>query len=106
MSDLSVSDFSGVDKHTALDRESVVTTTLSFLVVVGLPAAFWLSLLELANYALSLSLSNTIRLMVAGAMIGVLSMIWGAVMLCARQRRILDTEARLHRKRPEADPLS
>ena len=89
MSDISTSDFS------AIDSESVVTTTLSFLLVVGLPAAFWLSLLELANYALSLGLSNAMRLIVAGGLIGVLAMIWGGVLLCSRQRRTLETEARL-----------
>ncbi len=75
MSDILASDMPAVD---ALDRESFVITTLSFMLIVGLPAAFWLSLLELANYALSLSISNTLRLIVAGGLIGVLSMIWGA----------------------------
>ena len=91
MSDILASDMPAVD---ALDRESFVTTTLSFLLVVCLPAAFWLSLLELADYAFSFGISNTLRLIVAGGLIAVLSMIWGSVQICARQHRTLENEAR------------
>ena len=101
MSEISSSDFPAVDAHNALDRESVVTTTLSFLLVVGLPAAFWLSLVELANYALSLGLSNTMRLIVAGGLVGVLSLIWGSVLICARQHRTLEINTRLHQRRSD-----
>ena len=68
---------------------SSTTIVLSLLLIVGLPAAFWMAVLELANYALSIGLTNTGRLVVATALLGLLTLIWGSILMSARQRHAL-----------------
>lgn len=101
MTDLSA-DFVAIDAHdrevaTDADRDSFVTTLLSGLLIIGLPAVFWISVFEFANFVLSLGLSAETRLIVAGVLIGMLAMIWGFITVSARQRRSAQLEAELKR---------
>ena len=95
MTDISAFELESVAPCSLIDQESSITTLLSVLLIVGFPTCFWLSLLELANYALSLGISNATRLMVAGMLLGFLSLIWGFVVIGARQRRTLERKAAL-----------
>lgn len=85
LSEISASEYRAADTSLTCQRATLVEHVLSLLLVVGLPAAFWLAVLELANYALSLGLSATFRLIVAGVLVTVLTMIWACIIICARQ---------------------
>lgn len=92
LSEISASQYRAGDAPHALQRATLVSHALSLLLIVGLPAAFWLMLLELANYALSLGLSATFRLIVAGALVTILTVIWASIVICARQGHSLAVE--------------
>jgi len=87
------------NRGSGVEHQSGVVTALSLLLIVGLPTAFWMAVLELANYALWMGLSNTVRLAVAAALIGLLTLIWGFIMTSARQRDAFEREERLQQNR-------
>jgi hypothetical protein len=60
--------------ETSLSKAS--STALSFLLVVCLPTAFWMSLIELTNYLASFGMALTTRLIIASAMVAFLTLIW------------------------------
>lgn len=76
-----------------VQRTSAATTVLSLLLIVGLPAAFWMAVLEFANFALAIGLSNATRLTVAGTLLGLLTIIWAFFVVAARQRLMFEPEA-------------
>ena len=99
MTEMSAYQVDSVEKRgsaalSGIEHKSVVATALSLLLIVGLPTAFWMAVLELANYALWVGLSNTVRLAVAAALIGLLTLIWGFIMTSARQREASERDAR------------
>ena len=56
---------------------TVMSTVCSFLLIVCLPTLFWMSLIELAaNYIAPLGMAMTTRLIIAGVLVGLLSIIW------------------------------
>lgn len=89
MSEISATEYRSADTPLTPQRATFVEHLLSLLLVVGVPAVFWLALLELANYALSLGLSASFRMIVAGGLVAVLTMIWACIVICARQGRSL-----------------
>ena len=86
MTDISAFELDSAVSRSLVDREPNTAKLLSVLLIVGFPTCFWLALLELANYALSLGITNATRLLVAGILLGFLSLIWGFAVIRARQR--------------------
>lgn len=70
----------------------MVSNLLSALLIVGVPTAFWMGVLELANLLFALDLSLTVRFGVGGALVTVLSVVWCFAVLSARQTE--DSETR------------
>ena len=76
--------FASRDRRAEVGDNSIVTTVVSALLVVGLPAAFWISVLELANYVLAIALAPATRMAIAAVLIGLLSLIWSFILVAAR----------------------
>ena len=73
---------------------SGVTMAISLLLIAGLPTAFWMAMLELANHIWSIGLSNTVRWIVAGTLAGLLTLIWAILMTSVRSDHIRERDAR------------
>ncbi|MFT5508137.1 MAG: hypothetical protein ACI89J_001208 [Hyphomicrobiaceae bacterium] len=95
MTDISAFELDTVASRSLVDKDSGLATLLSVLLIVGFPTCFWLALLELANYALSLGISNATRLLVTGMLLSFLGLIWGFVVISTRQRRATERQAGL-----------
>jgi hypothetical protein len=91
MTEIYADAFSAREKKANADgsSETVVSTVLSALLIIGLPTTFWLVLLELVNRIFMLQLSGSVRIWVATALIGFLSLIWGFILISARQRQAM-----------------
>lgn len=89
MTDLSIADFATIDLRAAGRKQSLSATTivLTVFLIIGLPAVFWISVLELSNYAFSLGLALSDRMAIAGVLIGLLGFIWGVLFATARRRQ-------------------
>ena len=74
-----------VTSDVAAGNGTLSATILGALLIVGLPTVFWMSLIELANYVLSLGITMTTRLIVAGVLVALLSLIWGFI-VCSGQK--------------------
>ena len=74
------------------DRTSVASIVLGGLLIIGLPVTFWIGILELVNYTLSLGLSSSTRLIVAGVLIGLFSLVWRFIYISSCYRALLDSE--------------
>ncbi len=68
---------------------------LSALLIVGLPTAFWMGMIELVNVLFGLELSMTTRLTIGTALVSLLFMVWCFVVVSARQTRRAEIDARL-----------
>lgn len=95
MTDISASSFVSVDERVDSDQDTIVTSVLSALLVIGLPASFWIALIELANYALSLGIAPDTRFTIGAVIVGLLALIWCFVAVSARQRKSRQLEAQL-----------
>ena len=102
MSDISAGNFVSTNQSDSFDRVSIVTTVLSALLIIGLPAVFWVSVMEFVNYVLALGISSNVRLTIAGVIVTLLAMIWGVVQIAASQRRGHALNASLLHRRQHA----
>ena len=72
----------------AADSESsALSTTLGAMLIICLPTAFWMGIIEIANLLVGLGLDTTTRLSIAGTLVGVLLIVWCFVTVSARQMR-------------------
>ena len=72
----------------AADSESsALSTIFGAILIICLPTAFWLGIIEIANLLLGLGLDTTTRLVIAGTLAGVLLIVWCFVTVSARQIR-------------------
>ena len=94
MTEIYASNSSSFDQ-TSLEDNSLVTTMLSALLIVGLPTAFWMGMIELVNVLFGLELSMTTRLTIGTALVSLLFMVWCFVVVSARQTRRAEIDARL-----------
>lgn len=81
--------------QTSIEDDSLVTTMLSALLIVGLPTAFWMGMVELVNVLFGLELSLTTRLTIGTVLVSLLFMVWCFVVVSARQTRRAELDARL-----------
>lgn len=81
--------------HASIEDNSLVTTMLSALLIIGLPTAFWMGVLELVNILFGLDMSITTRLTIGAGLVAVLFMVWCFVFVSARQSRRAELDARL-----------
>lgn len=65
--------------------DSILSILLSGLMILGLPALFWISVLEFLNYVFSLGLSGGTKVAFVGVLVGLLAIIWASVLLTARE---------------------
>lgn len=112
MTRLSATRFASANTCAKSDRASAASILLGGLLIIGLPVTFWIAVLELVNYALSLDLSSWTRLSVAGVLIGLSSLIWRYIYVSAGDRALLDAEhsrgdhCNAARKRFDASPCA
>ena len=95
MADISAGRFASEDSSAAARGETILTTLLSALLIVGFPAAFWIAIMEFVNYVLALGLVPETRLLIATTLIGTLGLIWCFIHVSARQRNSASLEASL-----------
>lgn len=76
-----------------IEENSLVTTMLSALLIIGLPTAFWMGVIELANVLFGLDLSITTRLMIGAVLVSLLFVVWCFVSVAARQSRSAELDA-------------
>ena len=74
------------------DSESpAVSAILAAILIICLPTAFWMGIIEFANHALALGLTLTVRLVIASVLAGLLFLVWCFVVVSARQMRNQET---------------
>ncbi len=77
---------------TKTDSESpAVSAILAAILIICLPTAFWMGIIEFANHALTLGLTLTVRLVIASVLAGLLFLVWCFVVVSARQMRSQET---------------
>jgi hypothetical protein len=77
---------------TKTDSESpAVSAILAAILIICLPIAFWMGIIEFANNALALGLTMTVRLVIASVLAGLLFLVWCFVVVSARQMRNQET---------------
>ena len=62
----------------------MASNLLSALLIIGLPTAFWMAVLEAANVLFALGIGTTTRLVIGGGLLTVLSMVWCLTVLTDR----------------------
>ena len=101
MTDMSMSHFARSSTSREQRREwkwdGGLSTILGGVIVVGFPAFFWISLLELSKYVFALGISGDTRLIIASALVAMLVAIWSVILVAAHQRRSRELEAELQR---------
>lgn len=65
----------------------VLSSILSAILIIGLPTAFWMGIIELANITLGMGLTSTVRFIIAGILAGLLFVVWCFITVSARQQR-------------------
>ena len=100
MSDISASTLTAA-QSVGCERErgdgSIATVFLSGLLIVGMPTLFWMGLLEIVNFIFAIGIDAMTRLIVAGALVAILGLIWGFITVSAQQSRSFALEAALDR---------
>lgn len=74
---------------------TLVTTMLSALLIIGLPTAFWMGLIELVSVLFGFELGSITRVAIASVLMTLLFAVWCFVVVSARQARNAEINARL-----------
>jgi hypothetical protein len=77
-------------ERTTDSESSTLPAILGAMLIICLPTAFWMGIIEVANLFLGLGLDATTRLLIAGTLAGVLLVVWCFVTVSARQMRHQD----------------
>lgn len=74
-------------ERTTDSESSILSAILGAILIICLPTAFWMGIIELANVMFGLGLDTTTRLFIVGTLAGVLLIVWCFVTVSARQMR-------------------